>query len=305
MRRAFLGLAVVASLVVGGSALAASYSFTLIAETGTAPNVSFGTLDHSPSINESGTIAFLAGIHTSGDVGIHRGDGVSITTVATNAPTWFYTGFTSPVITNDGRLGFHAGLGAGGAGVYLSDGTTTTLLTSIGQPGSLVLGLQGRAAHDNTGRVAFQGNPDFLHSAMFVADGSNPLVPNMFREEGGVIAALSNRPAINDSGRVTYMTLTNTGTRQLRIFDGVTDVSALEAINIGDLDINSKGTTAFYAELSPTEVGIYKRTAAGVVSNVAAATPGGFSSFDLPSINDSGTVAFYAGTSSVGAAHGI
>jgi hypothetical protein len=42
-----------------------------------------------------------------------------------------------------------------------------------------------------------------------------------------------------------------------------------------------------------------------VVSNVAAATPGGFSSFDLPSINDSGTVAFYAGTSSVGAAHGI
>ncbi len=101
------------------------------------------------------------------------GSSILIASDADAQPGSPYTGFDSsrPAVTNDGRVAFVANLAAGGRGIFLGNGsTTTTIVTTTGTPGLSAIDFFPPAVNDH-GLVAFRGTDASGRSAVFVSDG--------------------------------------------------------------------------------------------------------------------------------------
>ena len=138
----------------------------------------------SPAFNDNRQIAAHVRLGSAGQTGnsqpdqirIFNSDGSSVLIaedVDSNAQSP-YTGFDSsrPALTDDGRVAFLANLVAGGRGVFLSDGKTTTTIatTTSGQGISIIEFFPPHV--NNDGLVVFRAQQPGNLDAVFVGDGT-------------------------------------------------------------------------------------------------------------------------------------
>ena len=117
----------------------------------------------APSLNEVGTVAFVAGVGgiDGGSYGIYSGNGGPLTTIAdVSGPFSAFPSFSfgNPPINDSGTVAFIAGLDAGGAGIFTGDGTATNEVIGIGDTlfGSTVATFNiSPTSLNDSGQVAF------------------------------------------------------------------------------------------------------------------------------------------------------
>lgn len=117
---------------------------------------------YQPAINNSGTVAFVAGVgdRYSGAYGIYSGNGGALTTIADlSGPFNYFDLFgTQPSINGAGIVAFAAGLDAGGYGIFTGDGVTTNEIIGTGDSlfGSTVTSASiSTTAFNDNGQLAF------------------------------------------------------------------------------------------------------------------------------------------------------
>ena len=124
----------------------------------------FNYFGSAPSLNGAGTVAFAAGVVNGGVgsvSGIYRGNGGPLTTIADLAGPFSYLGdfeVNQPSINAAGNVAFAANLDAGGAGLYIGDGTATSEVLGVGDAlfGSTITGfLISPTSLNDSGQVAF------------------------------------------------------------------------------------------------------------------------------------------------------
>ena len=218
------------------------------ATTIAGPFTSFGT---NPSINDAGTVAFLA------NIGVFTGSGGSTTTIADTSGRFSFLSF--PSITNTGTVAFQAFLDAGGSGIFMSDGTTTTTVVDSSSTFSALI----FPVTNNGGTVTFLGFVNGGGSGIFTSNGGTL---TSIADTSGPFTLFST-PSINDAGVVAFQAFISTGAG---IFSGP-DPIADKVIATGDpLDgstvaglafsregLNGAGQVAFFASLADGRQGVF------------------------------------------------
>lgn len=295
------------SLLVGGKAEAASFTFTKIADTsGPFNSILSGLSDPGPSINAGGTVAFAANLSPE-IFGIYTGSGGSTTTITQGfiSSNSFYNpvindsdtvayGERSPGLRNVGALNVKSSNGA----MITIDSFSSRLFTSY----SPVI--------NNAGTVAFsatsQGSPApgvFLFSQDISISSGNSTT-TIARTSDPFFSALGN-PALNDSGSVAFSADLDAGGSGIFTSSGGPIATLIDSSGpfsrFRGTAINDSNTVAFLADLDAGGSGIF--TSSGGAITTVADTSGPFSSFGVGStaINDSGTVAFLANLDAGGA----
>lgn len=179
-----------------------------------------------PSMNGLGDVAFI-GFTDSNEEGVYLGSGgslVEITRTGRTVPPGWEVVDLSPVegvpVNNSKQVAFRAEVDTGatccGRAIYLSDGTTTELLASGGQPlerstGTVPLNIGSNLALNNEGQVAFTADDIQGNSGIFRVD-SESLVT--IAVGGDTVPGTANSPfvdlhgfpfAVNDNGDVAFM----------------------------------------------------------------------------------------------------
>jgi hypothetical protein len=268
------------SLLVAGEARAVSFNFTRIADD------SPGSSSFFPAINDSGTVAFLR-LSNTADPSL-RNDSILISSggTLTNIFTAQASAFgppdlTPPDINNSGTVAFLFS-----NRVFTSNGTTVTQIASTNNSIAHFFGVPGI---NNNGTVAFEG-------AGLSAPGGA-----VFTNTNGVTSTILNdsrvrlfggNVPINDRGTVAFLGKFLDNISILTISGGQI---TLAATNAGFPALNNSDTLAFfdYSQGIPSVV----TSRDGVKTTIA--TTGLFRNFsgNSPAINDKGTVAFLAETS--------
>ncbi len=210
-----------------------------------------------------------------------------------------FDGFNPPSINNAGVVAFFAFRDDGSAGVFTSDGVTTTTIVDDTGDFSFFGGgitLASFPAMGNNGEVAFFAYRDYGEQGIYKSSGGSIIT---IAESGtGNYECTESNPSINDYGFVAFRAcLTGIG-GALLVGDGTTTTNIIdesgEASYVTDmLALNNGGTVAFVGTLSDGREGIFA-TAGGAVTTIADTT-GDFAWFQgPPDINDAGLVAFCA-----------
>ena len=117
---------------------------------------------YQPAINNSGTVAFVAGVgdRDSEAYGIYSGNGGALTTIADLSGPFNYFDLygTQPSINGAGIVAFAAGLDAGGFGIFTGDGVTTNEIIGTGDSlfGSTVTSASiSTTAFNDSGQLVF------------------------------------------------------------------------------------------------------------------------------------------------------
>jgi hypothetical protein len=270
------------SVAVIGSARASAqthYAFRNIADS----NGAFRFLSPT-SINNGGTVAFLALLHAGGE-GIFTGSGGSTITIASDSgPT---LPFGNPSINDSGTVVFnsHSGILIG------SGGSTTTIADTSGQ----FAGFRDPSINDS-GTVAFAAFFDVGGSGIFTGSGGSITT---IVDSSGEYESFTGSPSINAGGTIVFTARLDDGGQGIFTEGGGGPTVTIADIDGGfsgfglDPSINNGGTVAFTAGLSAGAGGIF--TGSGGPTTTVADTSGPFKYFSEPWINDSGMVAFAAG----------
>ncbi len=216
----------------------------------------FGNVYGTPSINDSGVVAFTGS--GSAGTGIFAGSGGAVTTIAVGGGMFAgipvgFGGTTS--INNAGFVGFEGDLAAGGSGIFASNGTTTT---NIALTDSTYRGFGSYPSINQSGTVAFEA-------------GLNPLGAGIFTGSGGAIKTIADtsgpiaqpyNASINSSGTVAFKAGLTSGDSAILTGNGgllqtVASTSGGKFSNFGDPAINGMGQVAFFANLASGGSGIY------------------------------------------------
>jgi hypothetical protein len=292
-----LSLVVVLALLLGlpavGRAGPVSYTFTSIAETGGL----ISGLSFTPTISGDGTVAFLA-LVSPGPIGIFAGTGGPLTTIAAPSP-FGGGGFGVPPFSNvAGTVVFYATAPSGVPfGIFTGNGGPLTPLY-------------------NSSAFRALGTAPTLNSAgtaAFVADPGAGAPSGVFTGNGGPVTAIADSltffnfrisPLVNDAGTVVFVAQEVAG-GATGVFTGaggpVTTV-AVTGTRFSAIDqypsMNDSGVVAFSGGLAAGGEGVFTAGGGGIAT--VADTSGafsGFAGFSLgsgPSINNAGTVAFFA-----------
>ncbi|MBD1931223.1 MULTISPECIES: DUF7453 family protein [Cyanophyceae] len=124
-----------------------------------------------PSINNSGNVAFIAGLDT-GSSGVFTGNGTTTTTIADSSGA-FNSFFGTPSINDFGTVAFLAGLDVGGSGIFTGNNPLKDKVIVTGDTlfGSTVQELSFyREGLNNSGQVAFFASLANGTSGIFRAD---------------------------------------------------------------------------------------------------------------------------------------
>jgi len=314
---AFLAAALTLSV---GNTVAVPFSFTNLYDS-SGPFNSFG----APAINNSGTVAFSASLDT-GESGIFTGSGGPTTTIAdTSGPSNSVGGYS---LNNAGTVAFTATLDTGGAGVFTgSGGHTTTIADGESFPEGFVAVFDSPSLNDR-GTVAF-----FFTNETSETSG----ITGIFTSNGGPITTIvdnsnesfqfAGSPSLNNSGTVAFEAFFD-GPGIFTGSGGPITTIATERMNglffniIGSPSLNDSGTVAFAVARALEAVGTV--TDSGPVAfapppgceeepdpsleeaGILAGSGGpvtiiarcfGLSFSLIPSLNNSGTVAFLADAS--------
>lgn len=185
----------------------------------------------TPALNESGQVAFSAQLNVGASpTGVYRGSGGSLTTIArqgqpapalgggSNGTFGTMAGFSA--INDSGQVLFNAGLSgtSGGAddnaGVFLGDGTTTTLMLGKGQPAPDRFG-------GTTGNLFSFDPPTMNNSGTVIVAAGLSNTPGGFSDNKGIYIsdgttiteiARQGDPAPDGNG---FIQLTNVTTRTM------------------------------------------------------------------------------------------
>ena len=286
------------SLLAGGKAEAASFTYTTIADTTeTFNDILSGALNPGPSINNEGTVAFAASLSPQ-RFGIFTGSGGSTTTII-QPPGIPY----SPVINDSDTVVYGERRSGERAFSFLnvqsSDGTVTTIDSrrdSIFTTYSPVI--------NNAGIVAFSattegftgpGAPFFFNQDISISSGNS--TTTIASTSDPFFSALGN-PDLNESGTVVFSADLDAGGSGIFTSSGGSIANLIDTSGLfnsfRDTAINDSNTIAFSADLDAGGSGIFTNSG-GVITPIAD-TNGLFSSFgdDSTAINNSGTVAFLA-----------
>jgi len=221
----------------------------------------------------------------------------------------FFPGFGTPSVNASGTVAFY-GVRAADVGIFKgSGGAVTPVVTDAGVGGFADFG--SRPAINAAGVVAFEAELDNGNSGIYKGSGG---AATLIASDAGPFNAFG-APAINASGTVAFYSAFDdpaVPTEQISAGTGGA-VTAIDADNgprgsygtslIKTASINISGTVAFRASIDAGGSGIFTGNG-GTVLAIAQTSGAGFSSFDNPSINDSGIAAFRAESSS-GTTNGI
>jgi hypothetical protein len=281
-----------------GVAATVPYTFVNIADTsGPLP------LDGAPSgiaLNSSGTVAFFAQLDESTmfTQGIFTGSGGPITTLYdTRGPFGVFIG--APSLNDLGTVAFSALLDAGGSGIFTGSGGPTTTIADTSGPFSDV----GSPALNDLLTVAFSALLDAGGSGIFTGSGGPTTT---IADTSGPFSDVGS-PALNDLLTVAFLASLDAGGSG--IFTGSGGPTTTIADTNGPFSdfgflpaLNDLGTVAFSALLDAGGSGIF--TDSGGPTTTIVDTNGPFSDvfgdpfnlglFGGPSLNDLGTVAFFA-----------
>lgn len=268
------------SLLVAGEAKAVSFNFTRIVDN------SPGSFSYLPAINDSGTVAFVGTSNTAdpsiSNNSIFISSGGTLTNIFTiQAGAFGPPDISPPDINNSGTVAFLLSNAA-----FTSNGTTVTQIASTNNSIANFFGWPG--INDN-GTVAFQG------AGLSAPRGA------VFTNTNGVTSTILNDSRVGLFGG--YVSINDRGTVAFagNFLDdiGILTISGeqitLAATNTSFPALNNSDTLAFfdYSQGIPSVV----TSRDGVKTTIA--TTGLFRNFlgNSPVINDKGTVAFSAETS--------
>jgi hypothetical protein len=296
----FQVLSFLLTLLASVPAARAQFTFANIADSNSPTYSGFS----APSLNNAGTLGFIAGLDAGGD-GIFTSNGTTTTTIALESgPT--FGNITGTITMNaSGTVGFWSTLKAGGNGLFTSNGTTTTTIALSTSP--IYISLGNSPSINASGQLAFW--------ATLEGDGFNPGGEGIFRGNGTTTTTIaqtnvagnsyksfSTSPAMNSAGTLAFegnfATSSETIDRLVRSNGTTTTVLAADtgtpyAAGFSAPSINTAGTVGFRASLDAGGQGLY--TTNGTTTTTIALTSGLlFSSFSLTSINAAGLLAFLA-----------
>jgi hypothetical protein len=296
MRRALFGVAA-AIAMSGAAAQATPYTFTLIAQTGAVAGT-FGTFDQHAAINNGGTVAFGANIHTLNQDGIYTGSGGPTSTVVQETVNADVV-VGGPVINNAGQTGFFATIGGTGGFWRNTGGVNANLIPATGANV-----IQGQPAMNDSGIAA--GHVQVLGpntEGIYVGAGAPAAI--ITQPIGG---GLLQSPGINAGGQVAFTNIDGNGNRGIFLWSGGVPVQIMDVTGNGlglqtgagadiwDPRLNDSGEVVFHGRTTSGDAGIFK-VSGGAVSQVAlaGAVGGDYGSFDFnAAINNAGDVAFLA-----------
>jgi hypothetical protein len=224
------------------------YNITQIAHSGG----SFFNILGSPSINNSGTVAFFAYVRDSivdhPRPGVFTGNGGPVTTIADSRDSDIFSSFFSePSINDNGIVAFVGILKPRGEwGIFASNGLTRTTIADSSDLNQLITYyLDYRIIINNQGVVVFSGDTGIftginrIFTTIAVSDFPNFVVYTPSINNLGVVAFGG---AINIRGPETaYGVFTGNGGSLTTILTTVNDPSK----TVGPVGINDHGTVAF------------------------------------------------------------
>jgi hypothetical protein len=297
MKTSWLPVAVVLGVLLGGLAAgraeAIPYTYTSIADN-TGPFSSVNSIGRSPSINDAGTVAFLADLRAGG-TGVFTGAGGPLTTVATTAGP-LSSFLSGPYINSGGTVAFVANLDNGTSGVFTgSGGPLTPLYTS--PPFSELF---SAAPINAAGTVAFLARFPLDTNVGVLSGNGGPATTIADTIHGPFNGFTINQQDINNAGKVAFYATLPAPAPGEGIFTGsggavtpVFSTSGFSTLFFG-LALNDPGTAAFLLIEPGGQARIV--TGNGGPLTTVADTDGLFSSFSLggPAINNADTVAFLA-----------
>jgi hypothetical protein len=213
-------------------------------------------------LNSGGTIAFR-GTLDSGAEGIYTyGPGGLRTIAETTGP---YSGFgpspSLPALNNFGQVAFTATLKAGGSGVFLGDGTTTTPLATTASGDAT--GFAGLAVGlNNRGDAAMVANLAGGGQAILLSTGGAPAVP--IADTAGPIASFGSFLNVNDDGLVAFAATLDAGGQSVFVWDGgvLTPImsSGGQITFVGNQRLNNRGSLSILTTQAGASLAIYVYT---------------------------------------------
>ncbi len=296
-----LGLAL-ALLCATSSAAHAAWTFARIADD-TGPNDSFS----EPALNRAGTAAWFSWTD-AGRQAIVRGNvsGTSYVAIADNAPFYRFSGVGSlqlevvPDVDDAGSVVFRAYTYDAGSFSYIGAGYVATgpaAFTPISATDAEHSPWLGwcNPAMSGSGRIAYQGSSDLIDG---IYAGTAAMVMKV-ADTVGTFASFRSEAEVNDGGDVLFSAIRDDGRQGLYVAPGGAGLLVIsELARDGFLDyrelgsINSAGMVAFHVQVSEWLYAIYRGDGTTLAPLVTDEGP--FASFWGPSIDDDGTVAFFA-----------
>jgi hypothetical protein len=293
----FARVAVAALCILTPAAFAGgpiTYTFVNVADS-TGP---LSTSISNAVINDSGTVAFLAGLDAGG-IGIHRSSSSSgFTTIALAGPGHPFSQLGAPSINDSDVVAFRGDDSNGDRILIHSAGTIIPITngwpyTNVGE----------RPSINDDGTVAFRSSYFASYTGIYTGNGGE--VSMNYETSQGVFSSFGD-PVINDDGVIGFIAGQFGG--PVGVFSGTGAGYATIADTNGEFngfgttpDINADGAVLFDGQRDAGGAGLYIGSSKGYAP--AVTTDDGFS-IALGnvgrSINDAGAIAFIAPITATG-----
>jgi hypothetical protein len=195
-------------------------------------------------------------------------------------------------------------------GVFLGKrGPLTTIAHTINPPGGGFIAefLVADQSVNTSGKVAFVPElDDTFDQGLFVGSRNGQFDQRFLSDtptpDGFTFNNISSRVSLNERGQIAFesgLNNTNVGGIFLSEPNGTfrTIVDNTSGLAVGDPSLNIFGRVAFAADRfdeNSNQIFSINTSRGGVVTTVAASSPGGYASFREPSLNDIGAVVFTA-----------
>lgn len=285
------GIALFSMVALGSvSARAQTYTFTRIADSSTLFDP-FGFT--APSLNNNGEVAFR-GQSIGGESGIFRGSGGALTTIALDTTGFNFLG-RFPSINDSGAVAFAATLSDGSEGIFRgAGGALTTIASTTGNPINFFAFFPSL---NNSGAVAFQAERQDFTNVLYVGSGGALTTVSDPASPSNPFVGSFGGPSLNDNGQIAFGDQLKTGENGIFLSSGGTfktiadDSGPLQGFDDRP-SLNDNGQVAFLGSLDTGSQAIFLGD--GNTLTIIADENGGFFSFDNPSLNNKGDVAFDA-----------
>ncbi len=290
-------------LLAGIPASASVYTFTNVVDS-TQQQITTATQCLAPSINGSGTLAFLAGAGAAR--GIYKGSGAALTPVAQIAfdgqtHAFDEVGCHGPSINDAGNVAFYSSVPTLALdGIYVGNGGPVATVADSSGAFALFSGgcCKPFVMINESGNVAFVARFDAGGSeALYVGDTSG--VSALYHSGNSPFVTYENGPSINDAGNVSFFGFSSSGVSDglfvgnggapIQLFDYNSDWCSLSL----ETGIDPLSRASYAGEIGTTCVGdtlIYLASPSGSAPLVSGPVASFW--FDPPSFNNNGRVAF-------------